>query len=63
LTAHPGKNPVIIRLPQNGQGYKEMRIKNHLDGSPVVLRKLKEIVGEENVSWPRIKCRPRFSVF
>jgi len=56
LTAHPGKNPVIVRVPHNGEGlpagrrsYKEMRLKNRLDTSPIIRRKLKEIVGEENV--------------
>ena len=56
LTTHPGKNPVIVRVPKNGedlpdgsQGYKEMRTKSRVDSSPVVRRKLKEIVGNENI--------------
>ncbi|TSC94447.1 MAG: DNA polymerase III subunit alpha [Candidatus Berkelbacteria bacterium Athens1014_28] len=49
LTTHPGENPVIIRLPKNGEDYKEMKIKNRLNISPVVKRKIIEVVGKENV--------------
>lgn len=49
LNNHQGKNPVVIRIPKNGEGYKEMRIKSRVDICPPILRKLKEIVGKENV--------------
>ena len=49
ISDHPGNTPVIIRLPKNGQGWEEIKIKNRLDSSPVVRRKLKEIVGNENI--------------
>lgn len=50
LVSHPGKNPLVIRVPKNGEDYKEMRIKSRIDICPPVLRKLKEIVGKENIA-------------
>jgi len=57
IAEHPGTSPVAMRVPKNGeslpdgrQGWEEIKIKNRLDASPVVKRKLKEIVGKENVS-------------
>ncbi len=47
--AHPGKNSVVIRLPKDGESYKDMRIKSRIDICPVVKKKLKEIVGQENI--------------
>jgi len=49
ISSYKGENPVIIRVPKNGEGWQEMKIKNRIDGSPVVKRKLREIVGKENV--------------
>jgi DNA polymerase-3 subunit alpha len=50
IAIHPGKSPVIMRVPKNGSGWEEIKIKNRLDASPVVKRKLKEIVGDENIN-------------
>jgi DNA polymerase-3 subunit alpha len=49
LSAHIGNSKTIIKIPNNGDGFKEIEIKNRIDISPVVLRKLKELVGKENV--------------
>ena len=49
LTGHAGEAKVILKVPNNGSGYKEMNIKNKTEISPVVLRKLKELVGRECV--------------
>jgi len=50
LTSHPGKSPVTIKVPKNGEGWEEIKIKNRIDLSPVVKTKLREIVGKENIS-------------
>ncbi|MCX6810318.1 MAG: DNA polymerase III subunit alpha [Candidatus Berkelbacteria bacterium] len=50
LALHSGTSPVIIKVPKNGSGWEEIKIKNRIDISPVVKRKLKEIVGKENIS-------------
>jgi hypothetical protein len=39
-----------MKVPKNGEGWEEIKIKNRIDLSPVVKRKLKEIVGKENIS-------------
>jgi len=50
ITTHPGKSPVVIKVPKNGEGWEEIKIKNRLDLSPVVKTKLREIVGKENIA-------------
>lgn len=50
LTAHKGTNKVIIKVPKNDEGWREMKIKNTVDICPPLLRKLKEVVGKENIS-------------
>ena len=50
IATHPGNSPVIMKVPKNGEGWEEIKIKNRIDASPVVKRKLKEIVGSENIS-------------
>ena len=49
LTAHSGDSAVIIRLPKKDGLAKEIKIKNRLDGSPVVIKKLQDIVGKKMV--------------
>ena len=50
IACHPGNSPVTMKVPKNGEGWEEIKIKNRIDLSPVVKRKLKEIVGKENIS-------------
>jgi len=50
LTTHKGTNKVTIKVPKNGEGWREMKIKNTVDICPPLLRKLKEVVGKENIS-------------
>lgn len=49
LENYPGESSVILKIPNNGNGCKEVAIKQKADLSPVVLRKLKELVGKEGV--------------
>lgn len=50
LQSHPGDSRVTLKVPDNGSGnHKEIAIKNTTEISPVVLRKLKELVGKGNV--------------
>ncbi|MCL5410705.1 MAG: DNA polymerase III subunit alpha [Patescibacteria group bacterium] len=48
LMAHIGESKVIIKIP-NGETHKEIAIKDKVEISPIVLRKLKELVGKDNV--------------
>jgi hypothetical protein len=41
---------VTIKVPKNGEGWREMKIKNTVDICPPLLRKLKEVVGKENIT-------------
>jgi len=50
LTAHPGETKVMLKIPNNGEGFKEINIKNTTEHSPVVLRKLRELVGKEGIA-------------
>jgi DNA polymerase-3 subunit alpha len=49
LSDFPGKSPVIINVPNNGHGYKEIKTKTRVDICPVLRAKLKEIIGSKNV--------------
>lgn len=49
LTSHPGLSKVIIKISNNGDGFKEIKVKNTTELSPVVLRRLKELVGRDCV--------------
>lgn len=49
LAAHTGENKVVLCVPNNGSGMKEIAIKQKVETSPIVLRKLKELVGKEEV--------------
>lgn len=49
LLDNPGPSPVIIRVPNNGLGYKEIRIKNQVLISPVLHKKLRDLVDKENL--------------
>jgi len=50
LTENPGPSPVIIRVPNNGSGYRDMRIKNKVEISQVLKKKLSELVEKNNLS-------------
>ena len=49
LSSHTGTSKVTLKIPNNGDGYKNVDIKNTTQHSPIVLRKLRELVGKENV--------------
>ncbi len=49
LQKHPGETAVTLKIPNNGSGYKEIKIKTKVERNPVLLRQLKELVGKENV--------------
>ncbi|MFA5926753.1 MAG: DNA polymerase III subunit alpha [Patescibacteria group bacterium] len=49
LEKHPGSSGVTLKIPNNGSGHKELKLKQKIEPAPVVLRKLKELVGNENV--------------
>lgn len=49
LNDHPGESKVTVCVPNNGNGYKEINVRNRVEASPVMLRKLKELVGKEGV--------------
>jgi DNA polymerase-3 subunit alpha len=49
LTESPGSSPVIIRVPDNGSGYKDMKIKTKVECSRILDKKLAELVGKENI--------------
>lgn len=44
-----GKSEIIISIPDNGNGYKEKKIKSKVDINPVLNKKLTELVGKENI--------------
>jgi len=48
LTTHAGESKVTIKIP-NGETHKEIAIKDKVEISPIILRKLKELVGKDNV--------------
>lgn len=49
LNTHPGESKVTLKIP-NGKGeFKEMGIKSTADPSLIAVRKLKELVGKDNV--------------
>jgi len=50
LTASEGMSPVIIKIPINGDGYKEMKIKSKVALNPVLNKKLHDLVGKENIT-------------
>ncbi len=51
LESHPGEAKVLLKVPENGSGtFKEITIKHKTEISPVLLRKLKELVGKEKVT-------------
>ncbi|MFA4995922.1 MAG: DNA polymerase III subunit alpha [Patescibacteria group bacterium] len=49
LTSHSGESKVTIKIPADDGAYKEIAVKNKVEISPIVLRKLKELVGKDNV--------------
>lgn len=49
VTAHSGDSPVTIKVPKNGEGWEQIKIKNRIDLSPVVKAKIRDIVGKENL--------------
>lgn len=49
LIASEGLSPVIIKIPQNGDGFKEIKIKNKVALNPVLNKKLIDLVGKENI--------------
>ena len=49
LLDSPGPSSVIIRVPNNNNDHKEIKIKNQVLISPVLNQKLKEIVGNSNI--------------
>ena len=49
LSCHEGESCVVLNIPNNGDGYKEVKVKNKADLSPVILRKLRDLVGSESV--------------
>ena len=50
LESDPGESDVILNVPDNGSGYKEIRTKTKVSISPVLRKKLNEIVGTENIN-------------
>lgn len=50
LVSHKGESHVQMKVPKNGEGWREIKIKNRVDICPPLLRKLKEVVGKENIS-------------
>lgn len=50
LSAHSGESKVTLKIPNDGEGFKEINIKNQSDSSLIVIRKLKELVGKDNVT-------------
>lgn len=49
LVASEGPSPVIIKIPQNGDNFKELKIKNKVALNPVLNKKLHDLVGKENI--------------
>jgi len=45
----PGSSSITLRIPNNGSGFKETKIKNQVAISPVLTKRLKEVVGKENI--------------
>jgi len=45
---HKGESKVTLRI-QNGENSKDLKIKSRINLDPVILRKLKDFVGEENI--------------
>ena len=45
-----GNSSVTIKVPDNGQGFKEVQIKTKVSINPVLNRRLVEIIGKENIS-------------
>ena len=45
----PGSSSITLKIPNNGSGYKESKIKNQVLISPVLTKKLYEVVGKENI--------------
>jgi len=50
LESDPGESDVILNVPNNGSGYKEIKTKTKVAINPVLNKKLKEIVGKENIA-------------
>jgi len=48
ISTHPGSQSVVLLVPQNSH-FDKLPISNKVDANPVLLHKLKEIVGNENV--------------
>ena len=48
LSEHPGELPVILHIPGE-DGYQKKRIKNKVNLNPILVRRLKEIVGDESL--------------
>ncbi len=48
LNDHPGESKVTMKIPDKKE-HREIRIKNTVDLSPVVLNKLKKLLGKESV--------------
>lgn len=49
LNSHKGESKVTLKIPNENDGFKEINIKNTTEPSLIVLRKLKELVGKDNV--------------
>jgi hypothetical protein len=48
LNAHPGDSKVTMKIPDK-QNHREIKIKNTVDLSPVVINKLKKLLGKESI--------------
>jgi hypothetical protein len=49
LVDAPGLSSITLKIPNNGSGFKEAKIKNQALISPVLIKKLNEVVGKENI--------------
>jgi DNA polymerase-3 subunit alpha len=50
LTDNPGPSPVIIRVPNNGSSYKDIKIKTKVECSGILNKKLAELIGKESIT-------------
>lgn len=49
LAFYKGDSGVVIRVPNNGDGFRDVNVKNKVENNPVLLRKLRDLVGREYV--------------
>ncbi len=49
LSSRKGEASVTLSIPNNGSGYKDVKIKSKVEACPTLIHQLKQLVGKENV--------------